>query len=82
MTCAEAIAFLREFNLWRRGNDSIPQPQPGKASEAIDAACAHIERLERERDELRQALREIADGDMRTSRARAKRALETQEAGK
>lgn len=48
MTSAEAIAFLREFNRWRRGDDSVPQPQPGKASEAIDAACAHMERLEQE----------------------------------
>lgn len=45
MTATETITFLRDFNRWRRGDDSIPQPQPGKATEAIDAACAHIERF-------------------------------------
>jgi hypothetical protein len=48
MTTTEVITFLRHFNRWRRGDDSIPQPQPGMASKAIDAACDHIERLEQE----------------------------------
>jgi hypothetical protein len=45
MTCAETIAFLRDLNRWRRGDDSIPQPQPDAAGEAIDAACTYIEQL-------------------------------------
>jgi len=45
---ADIITFLRAFNLWRRGDDSITQPQPGMAGKMIDAACDHIERLEQE----------------------------------
>jgi len=56
MSTNETIAFLRHFNRWRRGDDSIPQPQPGKAGEAIDAACAHIERFS-------NALQDIASLD-------------------
>ena len=51
----QTVAFLREFNRWRRGDDSIPQPQPGTASEMIDSACDQIERLEREVESLRQS---------------------------
>jgi hypothetical protein len=46
MTTSETIAFLREFNRWRRGDDSIPQPQPGMAGKMIDAACDHLADLE------------------------------------
>jgi hypothetical protein len=45
-TTTEIITFLREFNRWRRGDDSIPQPQPGMASKMIDAACDHLADLE------------------------------------
>lgn len=51
----QTVAFLRDFNRWRRGDDSIPQPQPGKASQMIDAACDQIEMLEREVESLRQS---------------------------
>jgi len=45
MTYAEAIAFLREYNRWRRGDDAIQQPDPDKVGEAIDAACTYMEQL-------------------------------------
>ena len=50
----QTVIFLRNFNGWRRGDDSIQQPQPGAAGKAIDDACEQIERLERERDEARE----------------------------
>jgi hypothetical protein len=45
MTTSETITFLRHFNRWRRGDDSIPQPNADKVGTAIDAACDHIEQL-------------------------------------
>jgi hypothetical protein len=60
---AEIVTFLRDFNRWRRGDDSIPQPQPGKAGEAIDAACAHIERLEQELREARRIANEMSESN-------------------
>jgi hypothetical protein len=53
---AEIITFLRAFNRWRRGDDSIPQPQPGVAGQMIDAACEHIERLEQELHKARNCV--------------------------
>lgn len=46
------VTFLRNFNRWRRGDDSIQQPQPGAASKAIDDACEQIEELERDRNRI------------------------------
>jgi hypothetical protein len=45
MTYAEAIAFLRDYNRWRRGDDAIQQPDPDKVGVAIDAACSYMEQL-------------------------------------
>jgi hypothetical protein len=45
-TTPEIVTFLRDFNRWRRGDDSIPQPQPDMAGKMIDAACNRMERLE------------------------------------
>ena len=57
MTPAEVAAFLRNYNVWRRGNlDDQPMPDPRQIGEAIDAAVEMIGRLEateKERDELR-----------------------------
>jgi hypothetical protein len=50
------VAFLRTFNRWRRGDETLEQPCPEVVGEAINAACDQIERLERERDEARAAL--------------------------
>ena len=46
MTTTETITFLRHFNRWRRGDDSIPQPDARKVGEALDAACEHLADLE------------------------------------
>jgi len=63
MTATETVSFLRHFNRWRRGDDSIPQPQPEKAGEAIDAACAHIERLEQELRNARRVANEMSESN-------------------
>ena len=41
---------LRNFNAWRRGDDSIPQPDPKAIGEAIDHLLAAYPAIERERD--------------------------------
>ena len=46
MSPAEAAAFLRQFNEWRRGDEDIPQPDPRVIGEAIDAAVEILDRLE------------------------------------
>jgi hypothetical protein len=43
---SETVAFLRAFNRWRRGDETLEQPCPQKIGEAIDAACDEIERLQ------------------------------------
>lgn len=49
MTPAEAAAFLRRYNEWRRTDDmyGMPYPDPREISEAIDAAIEMIGRMER-----------------------------------
>ena len=46
MTPTETADILRQFNAWRRGDEDIPQFDPRKIGEAIDAAVEMIERLE------------------------------------
>lgn len=38
MTADQVVAFLKNYNKWRRGDDSIEQPHPKELGEAIDAA--------------------------------------------
>ena len=49
MSPAEAAAFLRRYNEWRRTDDryGMPYPDPREIGEAIDAAVEMIERGER-----------------------------------
>ena len=50
MTPTETTTILRQFNEWRRDDDYIlPQPDPYKIGEAIDAAVEMIESAEEER---------------------------------
>jgi len=53
---SETVAFLRKFNLWRRGGYDQQPPRAHEVGEAIDSACDHIERMEREIEGLRDAL--------------------------
>ena len=47
MTPTETAAILRQFNAWRRGDETTAQPHPREIGEAIDAAIELIERLDR-----------------------------------
>jgi len=38
MTADQVVAFLKNYNQWRRGDDSVEQPHPKDVGEAIDAA--------------------------------------------
>lgn len=42
MTADQVVAFLKNYNKWRRGDDSIEQPHPRELGEAIDAAIQII----------------------------------------
>jgi len=53
MTPTETTAILRQFNEWRRGDEDIPQPDPRKISEAIDAAVEMIDRTAKTELEIR-----------------------------
>ena len=58
MSPAEAAAFLRRYNEWRRTDDryGMPYPDPREIGKAIDAAVEMIDRLEaaeKERDVLK-----------------------------
>ena len=56
MTPAEAAAFLRRYNEWRRTDDryGMPYPDPREIGEAIDAAVEMIGRMENMKAALRQ----------------------------
>jgi hypothetical protein len=45
---------LREYNRWRRGDETLKQPHPSKIGAMIDEAANRLEQLERELDQERQ----------------------------
>ena len=47
MTPIEVTTILRQFNEWRRGDETTAQFDPREIGEAIDAAVEMIERQER-----------------------------------
>ena len=49
MTPAETAAILRQFNEWRRGDETTAQPHPREIGKAIDAAVEMIESAEEDR---------------------------------
>lgn len=52
---AELIDNLSYYNAWRRGeHDDMPAPED--VGMWLDAACDELEKLQGERDDLRQAL--------------------------
>ncbi len=71
------VEILRQYNRWRRGDDTMPQPDPEQIGKAIDSACDEIERLKdnvallrTQRDYLMSSVRRtleenghLADGD-------------------
>jgi hypothetical protein len=60
MTTSETITFLREFNRWRRGDDSIPQPNADKVGTATDAACTYMEDMRYYREMAEELLEKNA----------------------
>ena len=59
MSDTESITFrLKVYNGWRRGNNA-PQPDPKTVGEDIDSICDIAKRLEIERDEARERVKEL-----------------------
>jgi len=54
MKTEKAIQVLRDFNLWRRGNEKMEQPDPHTIGEAIDDVLMAIQKAEAELDEERK----------------------------
>ena len=54
MKTEQAIQVLRDYNLWRRGNEDMEQPDPREIGEAIDSVLVAIQKAEAERDEERK----------------------------
>jgi hypothetical protein len=48
MKTEQAIQVLRDYNLWRRGDDAMEQPDPHTIGEAIDDVLMAIENMEEE----------------------------------
>lgn len=65
----KTIEYLRMYNKWRRGDDSINQPDPKELGEYIEKACNELEevecaidmaaRAELERDKLREDIKNL-----------------------
>lgn len=48
-TDAKELSFqIRQFNSWRRGNETLEQPQPAEIGLMLDAAADRLEELELE----------------------------------
>jgi hypothetical protein len=45
MKTEKAIQILRDYNLWRRGNEEMKQPDPREIGEAIDEVIEAMEKL-------------------------------------
>ena len=45
MKTKKAIQVLRDYNLWRRGNEDMDQPDPWEIGKAIDDAIEAMEEL-------------------------------------
>ena len=48
MKTEKAIQVLRDYNLWRKGNDEMEQPDPWRIGEAIDDVLMAIDNMEEE----------------------------------
>lgn len=71
MTDTKTLAAdLRQFNRWRRGDESLQQPEPYKISVMLDQAADRLEELEETRKDY-LCLAELLDGhDATECRAR------------
>ena len=61
-TIPETVSVLEDYNKWRRGDETIPQPDPFEIGVAIDDAVRLLRELAAEREKvrvLREALFDI-----------------------
>lgn len=75
-TIPETISVLETYNKWRRGDETIPQPEPFEIGVAIDDAVRLLRELAAERDQLRAEVERL-DAEkpwLKEATARAKRA--------
>ena len=63
MTIPEAIAFIRRYNRWRRGDESIKQPSPRDIGMALDLLCDAAEEGEEHRKDYECLARELNGHD-------------------
>jgi hypothetical protein len=91
MKTEKAIQVLRDYNLWRRGNEDMKQPDPREIGEAIDSVLVAIQKAEAELDEERKEGDEQArllgmsaerEVDLMAKNRNLERALEKAEAGR
>jgi len=54
MKTEKAIRVLRDYNLWRRGDEDMDQPDPREIGEAIDSVLVAIQKVEADLDEERK----------------------------
>ena len=43
MTTQEALDFVKSYNLWRRGDEDLDQPDPKEIGIALDVLCDSVE---------------------------------------
>ena len=84
MKTEKAIQVLRDYNLWRRGNEEIEQPDPHTIGEAIDSVLVTIQKAEADLDEERkegeEQARLLGMGSEREAKLIAERDLWREEA--
>ena len=54
MKTEKAIQVLRDYNLWRRADEDMDQPDPREIGEAIDSVLVSIQKAEADLDEERK----------------------------
>ncbi|MEI7912006.1 MAG: hypothetical protein WCK77_20430, partial [Verrucomicrobiota bacterium] len=57
-TCSRSsiVDFIRRYNRWRRGDESLTMESPKAIGDALDAVCDIVERLDCERDSLKEVI--------------------------
>jgi hypothetical protein len=79
MKTEKAIQVLRDYNLWRRGNEEMEQPDPREMGEAIDSVLVAIQKaeaeLDKERKEGEEQARLLGMGSEREAKLIAERDL-------
>lgn len=79
MKTEQAIQVLRDYNLWRRGNEEMEQPDPWRIGEAIDSVLVAIQKAEadlnEERKEGEEQARLLGMGSEREAKLIAERDL-------